>query len=283
MIERIMIPASFMSERGMVIVREPAGTDLRSVIAGLLECTYSKPFVYEDGVVRRLHFSTLFTQSEMVIRAPNMLSLAYTRKMMGFLLFSPTPGHVLVVGLGGGSLTKYCYYQLPHTRITTVEIDENVLAFGDLFDLPPVNGRNAIVQGDAVDYMSRTQDRADIILLDGCDSHGIAPSFRRESFYDGLRGYLSPGGILIMNLVGAMDDRRANLRLIGRAFFDKVIVLEVSDGNQVVFAFKDAGFAPQWHKIDEQAKWLTRRHGLDFSRIAQRLRRTYYRPTGVYG
>ncbi len=279
--ERIAIPAAFLCERGMVLVHEPIGTDLRGVIARLHECAYSRPFVLDDGVVRRLHFTTLYTQSEMVIRTPNVLSLAYTRKMMGFLLFAPTPGHVLVVGLGGGSLTKYCYHHLPDARVTTVEIDPEVIAFADLFEVPPPSARHSVVQGDAVEYIAQTLDEADVVLLDGCDSRGIAPGFREASFYAEIRAHLSPSGILVMNLVGPSDERRANLRLIAPTFSHNIIVQDVSDGNQVVFAFKDPGFAPQWREIEERARWLGLRHGLDFVELARKLRTTYYRRPGV--
>jgi spermidine synthase len=280
-LERISIPAAFLGDRGTVVVREPPGTDLRGVIASLRGCDYDRPFVYDDGVVRRLHFTPLFTQSEMVIRAPNALSLAYTRKMMGFLLFSPAPAHVLMIGLGGGSLTKYCYHNLPLARITTVEIDPDVIAFGDLFALPPPGPRNSIVHGDAVDYVAQTVDRADVVLLDGCDSHGIAPAFRERSFYAGVRARLSREGVLVMNLVGDTDQRRANLRLVAEVFLGNIIVQEVSDGNQVVFAFKNAGFAPHWPQIETRAECLARRHSVDLWTIARKLRKTHDRRAGT--
>lgn len=61
----------------------------------------------QDGV-RSLHLGGSMVQSAMRIAAPNELELVYTQCMMGFLLFHPKPGHVLMIGLGGGSLAQVC-------------------------------------------------------------------------------------------------------------------------------------------------------------------------------
>jgi len=51
---------------------------------------------------------------------PYALCLAYTRKMMAFLLFNSQPRRILQLGLGGGSLAKFCYKHLPDASITAV-------------------------------------------------------------------------------------------------------------------------------------------------------------------
>ncbi|MDE8344502.1 MAG: hypothetical protein POG24_11875, partial [Acidocella sp.] len=64
---------------------------------------------------------------------PCALDLEYSRTMMGFLLFKPEPKHIAMVGLGGGSLAKFCHRYLPATRIEVVEINPHVLALRDEF------------------------------------------------------------------------------------------------------------------------------------------------------
>lgn len=277
--DRIWIPAAFLFDEGMLLLHEPTDTDLRGLVASLLEFDYPKPFVFDNGVVRRLHFSPMYVQSEMVIRTPNALSLAYTRKMMAFMLFSPTPRHVLIVGLGGGSITKYCVHYVPTAQITTVEINSEVIAFSDLFELPQSDERHTLVQGDAVEYVAQMRDRVDVIIVDGCDKHGIAPSFCDEAFYRQIHAHLTERGLLVMNLVGANDARRANLRIISSIFGPNLIVQEVSnDGNQIVFAFRDSLYQPNWQLIQRTARWLVRDHGVDFVGLANKLWRTHQGP-----
>jgi len=71
------------------------------------------PYVVEDANSKALYFDARNVQSRMRKDAPHELELGYTRTMMGFLLYQPQPRAILIVGLGGGSLSKYCYQQLP--------------------------------------------------------------------------------------------------------------------------------------------------------------------------
>ncbi|MBK9238053.1 MAG: hypothetical protein IPO19_19565 [Rhodoferax sp.] len=64
------------------------------------------PFISDDGEHRTLHFSIDEVQSMMCPARPFDLEVAYTKTMMGFLLTIPNPVHILMVGLGGGSIVK---------------------------------------------------------------------------------------------------------------------------------------------------------------------------------
>ena len=77
-----------------------------------------EPFVQEDGHTRSLHFTRGELQSRMDKRQPWSLAVDYTRTMMAFLLLLPEPASIAMIGLGGGSLAKFCYRHLPDCRIT---------------------------------------------------------------------------------------------------------------------------------------------------------------------
>ena len=90
--------------------------DILSTLGGYSqepEYGQGKPYVYDDAGVRRLHFDSAAVQSSMRLSDPYALDLSYTQAMMGFLLFSAEPRHILIVGLGGGSLSKYCHHRFP--------------------------------------------------------------------------------------------------------------------------------------------------------------------------
>ncbi len=55
---------------------------------------------------------------------------------MGFLLFNPRPQHIGMIGLGGGSIQKYCHRYLPHTEISVAEINPDVITLRDCFRVP---------------------------------------------------------------------------------------------------------------------------------------------------
>jgi spermidine synthase len=272
------MPAELVEEKGIVYLREPSNADANELVLRLLDGQYAKPFVIDDGVLRRLFFSFTHVQSVMTIADPHALHIPYTRTMMAFLLFQPRPRNVLIIGLGGGSLTKFCHRHLPETRITTVEINEDVIAFSELFDLPLPDERMSIVHADAIDYLAATSDPADVILVDGFDKRGIAPAFSEVGFYQNLCARLQPHGMLVMNLTGSGDMRRGHLRLIAETFEDRVIVQEIgNDGNRVAFAFNDPEFSPNWSAIGRDAKRLALHCGLDFPIFARKLQRSYER------
>ena len=92
-----------------VRVLEPTEAASAVLCQRLMSGTYDKPFLVEDGKHRALCFTIDGSvQSEMRIDDPDALVNEYTRKMMGFLLFCPEPRRVLMIGLGGGSLVKFC-------------------------------------------------------------------------------------------------------------------------------------------------------------------------------
>lgn len=271
----LSLPAKLLSETGTLRLREPPTSDVSDLVRRLRDGDYGKPFVVDDGRMRRLHFSLDFVQSEMDLAEPYALNFAYTRKMMAFLLFVPRPKHIIIVGLGGGSLTKFCYKQLPAARITTVEIDDDVIGFGRLFEVPEPDTRLRLVHADAVDYLAQTETAADVILVDGCDRHGVAEAFCDPAFYRSVHARLQPRGMLVMNLIGTGRKVNEHLHHIADVFEGRVMLRSLRGcGNRLVFAFKDPTYAPDWSAIQRTAKRLEKEHGLDFSEFARKLRQS---------
>jgi hypothetical protein len=72
----------------------------------------TKPIVYEDADSVTLQFRIGEIQSEMLASDPSFLVLSYTRTMMAFMLFNKEPKRIAMIGLGGGSMPKWCYHEL---------------------------------------------------------------------------------------------------------------------------------------------------------------------------
>ncbi len=243
------------------------------------EC-HLRPFITDDGVNRRLHFGALDVQSDMRIDDPIALQMAYTRKMMAFLLFQPYPRQVVIVGLGGGSLTKFCHRQLRTTRITTVEISAEVIDLAQRFGLPASDTRMRIVHADAVEHFEATREWADVVMLDGCDEGGLAPAFCSEMFYRRVRMRLRPCGLLVVNLCGSESLMQTHERLITEAFNGQVIVQSIrNETNRIAFAFTDPWRKPDWSAMRVHAQQLARQHQLDFPGFARLLQQSYLKRT----
>jgi spermidine synthase len=196
-----------------------------------------EPIVYQDGGRLTLQFQIGEIQSEMLTNNPNFLALSYTRTMMAFMLFHKEPKRIAMIGLGGGSMPKWCYRQLPAADITIIEINPKVIALRDQFYIPPDNDRFRVLCGDGADYVARTSELMEVLLVDGFDIHGQPPQLCSQKFYDDCYRALAPDGLLVVNLCG-LEDRRSIDR-IRRSFDDRVLVTIPEDGeNKVVFAIK---------------------------------------------
>ncbi len=266
------MPGKVSGEPVKVRVLEPAESEPQALYQQIMNGDYGRPFIIDDGETRQLLFSLDFIQSAMRIDDPFALEFAYTRKMMAFVLFVSNPRHVLMVGLGGGSLAKFCHRHLPRARLTVVEIDPDVIALRESFGVPD-DKRLAIVKADAAEYLPAAEGDTDVLLLDGFDSKGIAPAFLSRGFYRAARNRLRPGGIVVANFAGPRKYWSRHLALLNEAFEGRVQVGTVPGGdNHIAFAFADAGFLLDWQLLEKRAGRLAERFPLDFSAIMDSLR-----------
>jgi spermidine synthase len=246
------------------------------ILHGLLEQLrpgyQTKPYVYEDKTSRALHFSCIAVQSSMRLSDPFELELGYTQTMMGFLLFNAEPRHILIVGLGGGSLSKYCYHQFQNARITTVEINLDVIALRDEFLIPRDDERFQVVHADASDYMATNDIQADIILLDGYDATGLPDCLCSESFYADCWRTLDEHGVLVTNLWSSDLRYGVYLNRLRGTFNSQIWCSKAHDScNQIAFAIKSADYYPHRHKLMSKAHTLDERYRLNLSWVVKNL------------
>ncbi|MDX9842344.1 MAG: fused MFS/spermidine synthase [Aquabacterium sp.] len=207
--------------------------------------TLPSPTVEQDGESVIMSFDETSIQSRMRLDDPTALDLDYSRVMMAFLLLQPQPASILMIGLGGGSLAKYCHRHLPQARITVVEINPEVIAARDAFQVPVDGELFSVVQGDGAAFVSSLpRDSYDVILVDGFGPGGEQPAdLCSLAFYKACRAALRASGVLMVNL---QDKEPQCSRLIGRIwqmFGEPVVPLEVAcGGNLVVLAGDDGAF-----------------------------------------
>jgi spermidine synthase len=269
------LPSPFEVETGTVLMHEPPWVRPSELRAQLLDESYPKPFVIDDGKSRFLYFNVRLMQSEMSLKSPNDLAIRYTQKMMAFLLFQPRPKRIALIGLGGGSLVKFCHHRLPSCHMTAIELDPDVIAFRDTFLVPPDNERLQVINGDGADYLETADKGLDVLLVDAFDKTGFAPSLANRTFFENAHTKLAGNGVLVINLAG---EKESYAGLIGEAmhvFDDQVIVISVpDDGNHMLYAFKERYFEPRWRWLNNYAKELRAKYGLDFPAFVQKLERS---------
>jgi spermidine synthase len=267
------MPSPFALEPGTVRLVAPAEGFSDEQLDQLRKGTLGRPFIIDYGRTRNLFFTVDAIQSSMRLDDPNALVAPYTRKMMAFLLFIPTPRHVLMIGLGGGSIAKFCYRHLPRTRISVVEINPDVIALREEFAIPDDDRRLQIINDDGAAFLAKGRVRPDIILVDAFDAMGVAPSLLSSGFYKRASQCMTPEGVLVMNLAGDKTRYAAHIEGLRSAFAESIRLVPVDgDDNVLAFACRGRQVVELPDFLSNRAHHLERGLGLQFSRYLGRLR-----------
>jgi spermidine synthase len=254
-----------------VHVLESAATDAAVVCELLRAGKYDKPIVVDDAQHRALCFEIGDSiQSEMRLDDPAALVCDYTRKMMGFLLFCPEPRHVLMIGLGGGSLLKFCHRHLLETRLTVVEIDANVIALRSHFGIPADDDRLTIVHADGADYvadMAAVHGEVDVLLVDAFDRRGLSPSVAGDEFMGNAGRVLTDCGVFVINLDRTESGAGELARVIQMEFGEPVIRVDVGLANAIAFAGPALQDRRRLSKVASRAERVRDDLGLGFRKL----------------
>lgn len=242
--------------------------------------------ISEHKGVRTLHFGSEWVQGAMRIRRPFDLELAYTREMMAGLLLRADPQwprSALVIGLGAGSLVRFCRHYLPACRLQVVEIEPRVVAAArQFFALPAEDAHLSIAIADAADYILTHGRHYDCILLDGYDAQARAGALDTLPFHQACRSRLTEQGLMAVNLFGRSRGYRASLERLIAAFDDRVLALPPCDsGNVVAFAAEGAPIHASLAELIQRAEALGARTGLDLRGTLARMGEAGTLPGGL--
>ena len=230
------------------------------------------PLLREENGELSLHFGFPTIQSRMLMADPDRLQLDYTRTMMGFLLFQPAPQRIAMIGLGGGSLAKYCRRRLPNAEFTAIEISPDVVALRQTFAIPDDDERFRVVCADGADYVRRYSNAFDVLLVDGFDRDGQPAQLCSAAFYDACQLALRPDGVLVVNLCADDTGYGSYVARICDSFFGKAVVVEAEDGdNKIVFAHKSNAFPPTLATLSARLRSLEAQHPVELERTAQKI------------
>lgn len=241
------------------------------------------PYMIEDDREITLHFEISSVQSQMCKTHPNKLILGYTNTMMGFLLFQPEPKRIAMIGLGGGSLAKYCLQHLPEADFTAVEINPDVIALRDKFIIPPDGPNFKVLCEDGAVYVQNRSELVDVLLVDGFDQGGQVKQLCSKTFYSDCYAKLQDGGVMAVNLLHSDPRFGTYTARIREAFNDQVVFVEAEEfGNNIAFAYKGENF-PLEASVSERARVLGQAHTVALHKIAQKVNKQFREGSSTVG
>jgi len=227
--------------------------------------------VVESKGVRSLHFGSDSRQSSMLLADPDSLELSYVRAMTSWLIFKPDWEKALVIGLGGGSLTKYLLNHFPDCRIKAVESRQSVVKIARSHFGLPLDPRLKVIIDDGGDYV-RQQARTgleqySLLLVDAFNHDGMAESINHEAFFEACKMLLKKDGLLVINLWGGTKNpvfQQVALWL-GQVFDWKILFLPVRNrGNIIALAFNDDAPAYSIKELKVKAAAFEQKYQIEF-------------------
>lgn len=223
----------------------------------------------EEGPIRHLHLGSEWIQGSMLVDAPNVLVHEYIQRMMAWMLFvdpaTVAQRQALQLGLGAGSLTKFCHKEL-RMKTTAIELNPQVLhACRGWFKLPADNTRMQVVLGDAAEEIRKPQwlGAVDALQVDLYDEEAAAPVLDSESFYADCRATLTDEGCMTVNLFGRTSSFNGSVNKIAAAFGRDAIwsFKATREGNTVVLAQRTPS-RPKRSLLMERAEVIKAQWGL---------------------
>jgi spermidine synthase len=223
----------------------------------------------EDGPIRHLHLGSIWIQGSMLVDAPNELVHEYIQRMMAWLLLidpsTVSKRQALQLGLGAGSLTKFCHKEL-RMKTTAIELNPQVLhACRGWFKLPADNARMQVVLGDAAEQIKlpRWQGAVDALQVDLYDEEAAAPVLDTADFYADCRKVLTDDGCMTVNLFGRVSSYAKSVQRMAAAFGDNALwaFKATREGNTVVLAQRTPT-RPTRAVLQERAEFIQTHWGL---------------------
>lgn len=166
---------------------------------------YRNIIVEDKGDLRCLKFnvkSSKTRQSCLLKSQPQELVFNYTKQLLTGLLVNPEPKRILIIGLGGGTMSNTLHQLLPESFIDNVEIDESVIKVARQYFGYLENEQIKTYSQDGRVFVKRAllkKQEYDWIILDAFNGDYIPEHLMTQEYLEEIKRLLSLSGILTAN------------------------------------------------------------------------------------
>jgi spermidine synthase len=159
-----------------------------------------------------------YTESVADLRDPDALALRYAQVMSIAAIYPEEPKKILMLGLGGGSVSTYLGRFLPEVEIDTVEIDRRVIEVAKQYFGLLETKRVRYLDGDGRVFLNRNKGLYDLILLDAYRGGFVPFHLLTKEFYTLVKQRLTPGGAVASNIHDGTKLYHSTVRTLGEVF-----------------------------------------------------------------
>jgi len=241
-----------------------------------IETAYNDVFITKRGHQLVMSFQLKgwdYTESVSNLLDPDDLPLRYAQVMTIAAIYPETARKILMLGLGGGSISTYLGRFMPEAAITTVEIDPGVITAAKTYFGLRETERMRYRAGDGRVFLSRNDELYDLILLDAYRGGYVPFHLLTREFYTLVKQRLTPGGAVAFNVHDGSKLYASTVKTLGEVF--AALDLYPSGVGEVIAVASASPLDPR--TLERRAATLQERHGFRFP-LPQILRRRLEQP-----
>ncbi|WP_440876375.1 spermidine synthase [Thalassotalea sp. PLHSN55] len=212
---------------------------------------YRNIIVEDKGDLRCLKFnerSQKSHQSCMLKSQPDKLVFNYTKLLTSSLLLIDQPKSVLIIGLGGGTMSNMLHQLYPNARIDNVEIDPAVIKVArEYFGFFENQHINTYAKDGRI-FVKRAKLKKqsyDLIILDAYNGDYIPEHLMTAEFLQESKSLLSEQGVLAANTFSISKlyaHESATYQSVFGYFYN---VKKENNGNRIILAQKNYQTTPE--------------------------------------
>jgi spermidine synthase len=239
-----------------------------------IETEYNDIFITKRGRELTMSFQLKgydYTESVANLADPDDLPVRYTQVMTVGMLYPPEVKRVLMIGLGGGSISSYLGRFMPDVVIDTVEVDPEVITAAKKYFGMIGTPRVRYHEGDGRVFLNRNKESYDLILVDAFHGGYVPFHLLTKEFYTLVKQRLAPGGAAAFNVHDGTKLYASTLMTL-RAVFPSVHLFSTGLGEMITVATGEA--APDETTLAGRAKALQEKFRFRFELPALLARRT---------
>jgi spermidine synthase len=169
---------------------------------------YNHIVIAESDDFRTMYFEvdgTYYIESRLDLRRPQGLDLDYTRTMMAGFLVRPQVKRLLMIGMGGGTLSNYLFRKIDGLEVDAVDIDPEVIRLARKYFEVPDDPRYRTHGADGRVFVEQApaQRKWDMIILDAFRGVFVPFHLKTKEYYRALLDHMEPEGVVVANLHNA--------------------------------------------------------------------------------
>ena len=204
---------------------------------------YRNILVTEDTQRRCLRFTITSrsgqNQSCRFLDQPRELVFPYAKMSLSSLLVQDQPQRILIVGLGGGTLSDTYSLLFPDTEIVISEIDDAVVRVAsEYFDFKETD-KISVDVGDARVFIKRQGlrgEKYDLVILDAFNGEYIPEHLMTKEFLEEVKRLLPENGMVLANTFSTSRLYAAESNTYREVFGEFFNIRMNGTGNRVIVA-----------------------------------------------